>query len=150
MSNKLTAIAMHSVPYTQLQIKNLITFDPLNKQDIGWGTYLGKTVIVDDTCPAVAGGTSGLVYTSYLFGEGAIARGNGMAPVPIETDRNSLSGTDYLVTRRHFILHPRGIAFKSASVAGASPTNTELATATNWDRVYQKKNVRLIALKTNG
>jgi hypothetical protein len=98
----------------------------------------------------VAGATSGFVYTSYLFGRGAIARGNGQPPVPVETDRNSLSGEDYLVTRRHYILHPRGVAFANASVVGASPTNAELATATNWNRVYSKKNIRLIALKTNG
>ena len=150
MANKLTAIAMHSVPYTRLQIANLISYDPTNEQDIGWGTYLGKTVIVDDTCPVTACATSGNVYTSYLFGKGAIARGNGAAPVPTETDRNSLSGTDYLVNRRHFILHPRGIKFTSSSVAGASPTNTELAAAANWDRVYQKKNIRIVALRTNG
>ncbi len=148
--DRLTAIAMHSAVHARLQKDNLITFQPTSAQDIGWGTYLGKTVVVDDNSERVAGGTNGFVYTTYLFGEGAIAIGEGGAPVPTETDRDSLAGDDILINRRHFLMHPRGVAFQSVSVAGSSPTNAELATATNWDRVYDSKNVRLAALKTNG
>ena len=99
---------------------------------------------------ALAGGTSGWVYSSYLFGSGAVGRGEGAAPVPTETDRDSLAGEDVLINRRHYILHPRGIAFQSASVAGSSPTNAELALSANWDRVYNSKNIRIVELKTNG
>lgn len=149
-ADKFTAIAVHSTVYANMLKQNLIDTEPTNTQNVGWGVYLGKTVIVDDRCPRVAGGTSGFVYTSYLFGQGAIGLGNGAAPVPTETDRDSLAGDDILINRRHYILHPRGVAFKDASVAGSSPTNAELAAAANWDRVYEKKNVRLAALRTNG
>lgn len=101
---------------------------------------MGKRVIIDDGCPASAG-----VYTTYLFGEGAIGYGNGSAPVPTETDRDSLAGDDILINRQHFLLHPRGVKFTSASVAGASPTNAELETATNWSCVYENKNIRIVA-----
>jgi hypothetical protein len=152
-AGRLTAIGMHSGVYAQLQKKNLITFQPENEQDIGWGTYLGKTVIVDDGCPVRAGThattPSAAVYTTYLFGMGAIGQGNGAAPVPTETDRDSLAGEDILINRRHFIFHPRGVKFTSSSVAGSSPTNAELATAANWARVYEQKNVRLVKLVTN-
>lgn len=149
-ANMVVAIAMHSKPYSRLQKLNLIDFEPTNTQNIGFGTYLGKTVIVDDTMPVVAGSTSGFKYTSYIFARGAVGRGEGMAPVPVETDRDSLAGNDYLIHRRHFILHPRGIAFQSGSVAGTTPTNAELALAANWDRVYESKNVRITSLVTNG
>jgi hypothetical protein len=148
--NKLTAIMLHSVCYGRLQKLNLIDFTPTNVQNIGFGTYLGHTLIVDDGCPATAGGTSGYKYTSYFFGQGAIGRGEGMPKVPVETDRDSLLGEDYLIHRRHFILHPRGIQFASGNVAGTTPTNTELALAANWDRVYEKKNIRIAKLVTNG
>lgn len=52
-----------------------------------------------------------------------------------------------LVNRRHFILHPRGVAFQNDSVAGASPTNAELATGTNWARVYDNKLIRIVQFK---
>lgn len=148
--NKLTAIMLHSTPYGRLQKLNLIDFEPTNTQNIGFGTYLGHTLIVDDGCPVVAGGTSGFKYTTYLFGRGAIARGEGEPDVPIETDRDSLLGEDYLIQRRHMILHPRGIKFTNTSVAGETPSNAELGTVTNWDRVYEKKNIRIAKLVTNG
>lgn len=146
----LTAISMHSVPYSNLQKDDLIDFQPTSGQNVGFGTYLGKTVIVDDSHPRVAGATSGFVYTSFLFGAGAIGLGEGAAPVPTETDRDSLRGDDLLVNRRHYLLHPRGVKFTSSSVATSSPTNAELAIAANWVRVYEQKNVRLVALRTNG
>lgn len=149
-ADKLTAIAMHSAVYARLLKLNLIDTEPTNEQNIGWGTYLGKTVIVDDGCPVVDGAVSGKKYTTYLFGMGAIGLGEGAAPVPTETDRDSLAGDDILINRRHYILHPRGVKFTDASVTGSSPTNAELATAANWERVYEQKNVRLVKLVTNG
>lgn len=149
-AGKLTAIAVHSIVYANMQKNNLIDFEPTNTQNIGWGTYLGKTVIVDDGLAPVAGTTSGFKYKTILFGQGAIGLGNGAAPVPTETDRDSLAGDDILINRRHYILHPRGIKFTDTSVAASSPTNAELAAAVNWDRVYEKKNIRLVELVTNG
>lgn len=155
----ITAIAMHSVPFTRLQKQELIDWVEVDAGTEIGGTkaatmkvpyYLGKRVIVDDTCPRVAGGTSGYVYTSYLFAQGAVGRGEGQAPVPVETARDALQGDDILIHRRHFLLHVRGIAFQNASVAGNFPTNAELALATNWDRVYPQKTIRVVALRTNG
>jgi hypothetical protein len=85
-----------------------------------------------------------------MFGNGALGLGQGNAPVPSETDRDSLAGNDVLVTRSHFIMHPRGIKFTSSSVAGPTPSNTELGAAANWDRVYSRKNVRVAQVITNG
>jgi len=149
-ANMFAAIAVHSKVYSRLQKLNLIDFEPTNTQNVGFGTYLGKTLIVDDTCPTEAGSTSGTKYTSYLFAQGAVGRGEGEAPVPVETDRDSLAGDDILVNRRHFLLHPRGVAFQSSSVGGSSPTNTELEAEANWDRVYESKNVRIVSMVTNG
>ena len=139
--SKLTAIAMHSATFASLRKQNLIdyVFDSDNKPI---ATYMEKRVIVDDGMP-VAGG----VYSTYLFGAGAIAKGNGAAPVPTETDRDSLQGDDILINRQHFILHPRGVAFQAASVAGSSATNAELATAANWTRAYENKNIRIVEFK---
>src|SRR5699024_12734179 len=69
---------------------------------------------------------NGDVFTSYIFGAGACGLGNGGAPVPTETDRDSLQGDDILINRQHFLLHPRGVKFTDAEVVGSSPTNTEL------------------------
>lgn len=147
---KITGMAMHSAVFINLQKQDLITYVKPSGQSLEIPTYLGKRVLVDDTCERVAGSTSGYKYSSYFFGQGAIGFGEGQAPVPTETDRDSLAGDDILINRWHVIMHPRGVKFTSSSVAGASPTNTELEAAANWDRVYERKNVRLAKLITNG
>lgn len=152
--SKLTAITMHSAVEAHLAKQDLIQYEKDSEGKVTVRRYMGHQVIVDDSSPvevvdidATAGVNNQNVYTSYLFGQGAIGLGNGAAPVPTETDRDSLAGDDILVNRQHFILHPRGVAFQSASVAGSSPTNLELAAATNWSRVYEAKNVRIVAFK---
>ncbi|WP_298983478.1 major capsid protein [uncultured Roseibium sp.] len=164
-ASKLTAIAMHSTVYATLEKDKVIDYVTVDAAgnvvasgahgNAAEGTttvarYMGLNVIVDDTMPVAAAATSGFVYTSYIFAEGAIGFGQGGAPVPTETDRDSLAGTDILINRNHFIMHPRGIRYMSAAQAGSFPTNAELATAANWDRVYEKKNVRLVQILTNG
>lgn len=141
-SNKLTAVMMHSATFTSLEQQNLISYIPNSQGVVEFPTYMGKRVIVDDGCPVDTD-----VYTTYLFGEGAIGEGSGAAPVPTETDRDSLAGEDILINRQHFLLHPRGVKFTNASVTDESPTNTELATSTNWERVYENKNIRIVAFK---
>lgn len=141
-ADKLTAIAVHSAVFASLEKQNLIEYIPNSQGVVEFPSYLGKAVIVDDGCPK-----EGDVYTTYLFGKGAVGRGEGAAPVPTETDRDSLAGDDILINRRHFILHPRGIKFKNASVTGDSPTNAELATGDNWERVYESKNIRIVQFK---
>lgn len=147
----LTAVVVHSTVYNNWRKAGLIAFipDPINQAAAEIPTFLGKRVIVDDGVPVTAV-TGGNKYVSYLFGRGAIARGEGNAPVPVETDRDSLAGEDILINRRHFILHPRGVKFTAASVAGSSPTNAELATAVNWERVYDVKNIRMVKVVSNG
>jgi hypothetical protein len=145
----ISGIAMHSDTYNYLNKTDNISFEKESMGALEITTYRGLRVIVDDKLPKVAGTTSGFKYTTYLFGNGAFGLGIGNAPVPTETDRDSLAGEDILITRSHFVMHPRGIAFSNGSVAGASPTNAELKLATNWNRVYERRNVRIAAVIHN-
>lgn len=138
---RLTAISVHSMVYASLRKQNLIEY-MLDSNNAKIPTYMGKRVIVDDGMPK-----DGDVFTSYIFGAGAVGLGNGAAPVPTETDRDSLAGDDILINRQHFLLHPRGVKFTDKSVAGSSPTNAELSAGTNWERVYEPKNVRIVQFK---
>lgn len=142
---QLTAVAMHSATKAWLKKQNLITTER-DSNSVEFDTYQGRRVIVDDGCPV-----SGGVYTTYIFGEGAIALGNGnpVGFVPTETDRDKKkgSGVDYLINRRTFILHPRGIAWQNAAKEHVeSPSNAELENGTNWKRVFEPKAIRVVAL----
>ena len=143
---QLTGICMHSATQAYLKKQNLIeTVQPSN--DVAFGTYQGKRVIVDDGCPVENG-----VYTTYLFGNGAIALGNGspVGFVPTETDRAKRkgSGVDYLINRKTMILHPRGIAWQNAEVEKTEgPSRKEVADPKNWKPVYESKQIRIVAFK---
>jgi hypothetical protein len=138
-----TGIAMHPDTYYHLLKVDNISFERESQGDLVIETYRGLKIIVDSKLPKVAGSTSGFKYTTVLFGEGAFGFGQGGAPVPTETDRDTLQGTDILITRTHFIMHPMGVKWNEASVAGLTPTKAELATASNWTRVYERGAIKI-------
>ena len=141
-ADKLTGFAMHSATVAKLTKDDLIETIPPSEGKPAVRTFLGKPVVVDDGLPKDSD-----VYTTYIFGAGAFGWGEGGAPVPVETARDALAGDDILIHRRHFILHPRGVAFQNASISGATPSNTELANPQYWKRVYEPKNVRIVQFK---
>ena len=147
---QLTAVAMHSATWSSLKKQNLITTEHPS-MDVSFDAYQGKRVIIDDGCPVEGTGTSA-VFTSYLFGEGAIALGNG-SPVgfvatEVDRDKKKGSGVDYLINRRTNILHPRGVKFTNVNVAKTEgPSRTELTDAANWQPVYEPKQIRIVSFK---
>jgi len=144
-ADKLTGFAMHSATVAKLTKDDLIETIPPSEGKPAVRMFLGKPVVVDDSLPVNK--TNG-VYTTYIFGAGAFGWGEGRAPVPVETARDALAGDDILIHRRHFILHPRGVAFQNdSSIAGPTPSNDDLANYMNWKRVYESKNVRIVQFK---
>jgi hypothetical protein len=146
MKNRLVAVAMHSAVNAWLAKQGLI--ETVRDADgvVQYETFMGKRVIQDDAIAPTNG-----VYDTYLFGPGAIGYGEGNPKVPSATGREELlgGGQDYLVTRRHYVLHPRGVAWTPGNGIPAKPTpsDAELATAGNWTRKYQPKNIRMALLR---
>lgn len=140
-NGQLTSMAIHSATMGKLVKDDLVVMRADSEGKMTIATYMGKDIIVDDGMPV-----SGGVYTSYLFGAGAIGYADADAPVPTETDRDSLAGEDILINRKHYVLHPRGIKWKGTP-AGVSPTNVEFETGTNWEKVYETKQIRMIQFK---
>lgn len=150
-ADQLQAIMMHSAVYTELQKQNLIQYTTTSDGKITIPTYLTYQVIVDDGMPVQTvgeGANAYKVYTTYLFAKGSIGRGEGtpVSLTPTETDRDSLAGEDFLINRRALVMHPMGVKW-IGTPAGVTPSNAELATGTNWQRVYEDKNLGLVALK---
>lgn len=150
----IVAIAVHSSVYQSMMDNDDIDFvqDSKLQKDIPY--YKGRLVIVDDGLPVTDGDNSDK-YTCYLFGNGSIGYANRAleADYALAYERDELKGNGggqtTMVTRRHTIMHPKGIKWTDTSCAGESPTATELATAANWDRVYARKNIKLAALEVN-
>lgn len=142
---KIQALAVHSATHRLMKKQGLIETIPPEDGKEEISLYQGKRVIVDDGMPVDTG-----KYTTYLFGAGAIGYAEGTPKVPSEIEREALKngGEEYLVTRRHFVLHPRGVKWDPASGVPAkdTPSNTELAAKANWTRVYESKNIRIVRL----
>nr|DAN70454.1 MAG TPA: major capsid protein [Caudoviricetes sp.] len=141
--NALTAVVMHSATKSYLDKLNLI--QTIRQSDAtSFDYYMGRRVIVDDGCPVDTD-----KYTTYLFGEGAIAFGVGspvgMEQTEVDRDKRKGSGVDFLIMRKAFIMHPRGVAWQNKTRAHAeSVSRAELKDAGNWKRVYEPKQIRIV------
>jgi hypothetical protein len=144
----LTGVAVHSLTLKAMVKADLIDYIPDSQGKLTIPTYLGKSVIVDDGMP-VSGAGATRIFTTYIFGPGAIGYGERSPKVPVEVERQALKGMgqEYIVNRRQWVMHPRGVKWLGGTQAGVTPANSELATATNWQRVYDPKIVRIVAFK---
>lgn len=136
----ITAVGMHSLVEAELLKNDLIETIRDSEGNFVMNTFLGRRVIVDDGLPYDSGTGK---CTTYLFGNGAIGFREGGVMAPVETDRDILAGDSVLASRRAFVMHPRGVKWKGAA-AGATPTIAELKTGTNWERVYEPKQIRIV------
>lgn len=141
----LTGVMMHSAVESYLAKLQLIEYEETQDKSTRVPYFMRKRVIVDDamTFDTVTG-----AGVAYLFGEGAIAWGNGSHPDIQQTEvvrkGLSLAGEDILVNRRLPLLHPRGVKWTGAAKVGTFPTLTELENGANWQRVYDPKAVRVV------
>lgn len=143
---KITTIAMHSLVYSELLQQNLITFEKPSENDPEIPFYMRLRVVVDDNLPYNS--TTDVVST-YLFGSGAFGLGMGGLPEDeaLEFDRDSLSHDDIVIVREQLMIHPLGFRWTGTTVSDDTPTNSDLATAANWVRVFELKNVPILELK---
>ncbi len=119
-------------------------------------------VVIDDGAPVIAGGTSGFRYVSMLFGAAVFGYGEGSPEVPTAVERfesqGNGGGVENIWSRKTWLIHPIGHTFTSNTVTGPtgktvnniSPTDANLALAANWNRTYDRKNVPMAFLVTNG
>jgi hypothetical protein len=137
-----SAVAMHSATEAYLAKQQLIVYETSADKSVRIPYYMGKRVIVDDGLPVATG-----TYTSYVFGAGAVGFAEGsIGASDLETDRDILAGDDVMTMRRRFILHPKGVKWQGTP-AGDFPTRTELATGTNWLRVFENKQIPIVQFK---
>ena len=154
----LGAIAMHSFVYAQARKQQLIDFIKDADNDTLFATYQGYRVIVDDSMTVVGTGGS-RKFISIIFGNGAIGYGEGNPTNPLayerEESRGNGGGVETLWTRKTWLLHPFGYSFTSAVITGngtetvaRSASWQDLANASNWNRVVDRKHVPIAFLVT--
>jgi len=153
---KLTTICMHSKAYYELVERRAV--DYVKATDVAGGdatasggsianaygevtvpTYLGMRVIVSDDVSTVGSGAS-TEYAVYMFSQGSVGSGE-QAGIQTETDRDILQKSDAMSIDLHYVYHPVGAKW---AVTTANPNRTQLATASNWSKVYELKNLGIV------
>lgn len=146
-SERLAALAVH--PDTMAQIRKAERIEYIQDSETGIlvPTYNGYRLIEDKKLPVIAGGTSGFKFVSVLYGQGAIGYAEGSATRPVATEYDELAangaGIETLVERKQWMFHPEGYRWTETNVVDGSPTVAEFADAANWQRQFERENVRM-------
>ncbi len=156
-----TGIAVHSMIMARM-VKNDEVVDVTDSSgNLVVRTYKGRAIIVDDTLP-VSGVGDARIYTSILFGGGAIgfggvegsafAMGEGVPKVAAEVSRTAEAGNgggmESIWERKTWIIHPFGFSWVEGTLAEMSPTLADLRLATHWNRVVSRQQVPLAFIKS--
>lgn len=154
----LGVIAMHSFVYGQARKQQLIDFVRDADNNTMFATYQGYRVVLDDEMTVVGTGAE-RKFISVIFGQGAIGYGEGTPTTPLEYERQAArgngGGVEVLWTRKTWLLHPFGYSFTSAVITGngtetvaRSASWADLANASNWNRVFERKHIPIAFLVT--
>lgn len=159
-ASELTAIAMHSnvahyleeTGYLQVQVSGGSVSAASGLNGVGFNTFAGLRVIIDDQIGVISGGTATHLnkYPVYLFGAGVIGEGI-QQDLRVDTDRNKSSFQDLLIVDYHYGYHVNGTKW---AAAGDNPTNAattgNLGATGSWGLAYSNvKNVPLVRLLVN-
>jgi len=152
--DKLSAVAIHSATYYDLVERKLIdyvstadargttttqsggTYSGAFAGDGRVPTFCGLNVIVSDNVTTTGSGAS-TEYAAYFFKPGSIGSGE-QAELDVEQDRDILSKSDAISYDAHYCYHVAGTKY---AVTTVNPTVAQLATASNWSKVFENKNL---------
>lgn len=136
LGNEFDVVVMDSYYAGQLANAKLLDYAKYNDEEgiervsheiAYWG---GKLVVIDD-----AVGTNSAIGTHYVYAFGFRSFKYAELPVkyPYEMARDSFTagGVDSLISRMRYVLAPYGVSWAGSSSI-VSPTEEQLATATNW------------------
>lgn len=155
--DKLTALAIHSAVYYDLQERKLVDFVATGDANAvpnssftgqsyqgafgGPGTenvpfFCGLRLVVDDDIT-----NDGTNYAVYGFTGGSIGQAEQQGQ-RTETDRDILAKEDAMAIDMHWLYHPMGLSWTSQNLV--NPNRDQLATISNWSKVYQTKNIGIV------
>ncbi len=151
-------IIMHSKVHADLLKQHLIQFpDSASTDELirtgKFGTFLGRPIIVSDSVTSetyTLSDNSGNTetrrkYYTFIAQRGTMYLGF-QRDLMTEYDKDILAQTNYLVTHAHFCPHLKGVRWAANLL---NPSDAQLATGTNWTKVWEDKAIRIVALITN-
>lgn len=148
-ADQFSAIGVHSAIMNRMVKNDLIEYLRDSTGNIILATYLGKPVFMDDSLKLADGG-----FMSLFFGSGAFGFGEGTPHTPVELQRKpdggNGGGAEILWERKTYILQPAGFSWQGEDDPNLTPTAAQMATASNWKRVFGRKQVPFAAVLSAG
>jgi hypothetical protein len=102
--------------------------------------YMGMRVIRSKDVP-VDGSSPNKKFACYVMATGAVGTGQ-QAALRSEVDRDILAKSDAMSVDWHNVYHPLGARW----VGSVNPTNADLATAANWEKVFETENIGIVRI----
>lgn len=138
--------ALGLVDYNKYTITNAI------EREVTLPTIGGLIPVVSDRFTSDTSKTN-TVYKSYILGRGAFLtcdKTNYEEPYYTDYDPETKAGIQKLYTKAGKVLHPNGFSLDVTKIAKESPTNEEIGKTANWSLAFNKKNIRIGMIKSNG
>jgi hypothetical protein len=88
-----------------------------------------------------SGTTPNRKFACFVMATGAVGTGQ-QAALRSEVDRDILAKSDAMSVDWHNVYHPLGARY----VGSANPTTADLATATNWQKVFETENIGIVRI----
>jgi hypothetical protein len=167
-ADRLGAIVVHPLVYADLKERKAIDFVTASDARVTAGTntaanltglnafggsiaaaytantqipyYMGMRVIRSKDVPTDGTGST-TKYACYVMASGAVGTGQ-QAALRSEVDRDILAKSDAMSVDWHNVYHPLGARW----VGSANPTTADLATAANWEKVFETENIGIVRL----
>jgi hypothetical protein len=167
-SDKLGAIVMHPLVYADLKERKAIDYVTATDARVTASTvvagsldamnafggsvaaaytnntqipfYMGMRVIRSKNVPTSGTGST-TKYACYVMATGAVGTGQ-QAALRSEVDRDILAKSDAMSVDWHNVYHPLGARW----VGSVNPTNADLATAANWEKVFETENIGIVRI----
>jgi len=102
--------------------------------------YMGMRVIRSKDVP-VDGSSPNKKFACYVMATGGVGTGQ-QAALRSEVDRDILAKSDAMSVDWHNVYHPLGARW----VGPVNPTNADLATAANWEKVFETENIGIVRI----
>lgn len=149
------AIWMHPNIRAALLNQDANSFERASRGAFTVETYKGIPVFVSMSLVR-NGGTSGVVYDSYIIAPGVVGWGekpqvgDKIDVASLCLDMEKPKNRQVVYDRRRYLVHVNGTKW-TGTPSGQSATNTELATYTNWALSFQTADrVGVVCIRTNG
>ena len=140
LSDRVDRLTMTRITQVLQALQALVLAGLVFTDNISVPFYMGMRVIRSKDVP-VTGSSPNKKFACYVMASGAVGTGQ-QAALRTEVDRDILAKSDAMSVDWHNVYHPLGARYTGS----ANPTTADLATAGNWQKVFETENIGIVRI----